>query len=275
VKIALLGDFGTGDWGSPTNPAASTKIRKLVAELRPEITIHLGDVYYSGRVSAEQGNLVGIWPAGSLGSVALNSNHEMYPGGVPYFSEAFAADAFKMQQQNSFFALENDHWMIVALDSAYHADPYSLYMDGNIDELQLHFLRQCAESGKKLLIITHHNGLSEDGVQQTQLWIQVGAALPQGVIPAFWYWGHVHAGVVYQPEAGTGVACRCIGHSALPWGLATELANNRRIAWFESRSANDPEDPVRVLNGFALLSFNGPQVSEAIYDENGGVAWQS
>jgi hypothetical protein len=73
VTIALACDFGTGDWGSPDNPAASTKIRKAIEGHHPEISIHLGDVYYSGTAGAERANLISIWPAGSIASFALNS----------------------------------------------------------------------------------------------------------------------------------------------------------------------------------------------------------
>jgi hypothetical protein len=31
--------------------------------------------------------------------------------------------------------------------------------------------------------------------------------------------------------------------------------------------------PERVLNGFALLHLDGPNVDEVFYDVNGGVAW--
>jgi hypothetical protein len=53
AKIAMAADFGTGDWGF-WRPAASTKFRKLISSLQPEITVHLGDVYYAGTDKAEQ-----------------------------------------------------------------------------------------------------------------------------------------------------------------------------------------------------------------------------
>jgi hypothetical protein len=142
----MVGDFGTGDWGSESNLAASTKIRRAVEKLRPQISIHLGDVYYAGTAGAELANLVDIWPAGTIGSLALNSNHEMYPGGWHYYDEALGSAKFRMQNQCSFFALENDNWIIVGIDSAYGADPYGLYNDGALDQqgLQATFLKTCA-----------------------------------------------------------------------------------------------------------------------------------
>ncbi|MGH9747962.1 MAG: metallophosphoesterase [Candidatus Acidiferrales bacterium] len=273
ATIVLAGDFGTGDWGG-TTPAASTKIRKLIPPFNPHVTIHLGDVYYAGTNSSELGNLVSLWPAGSVGALTLNSNHEMYPGAVPYFQEALTSPVFSIQQQRSFFALENANWIIVGLDSAYFSDPDGLYMDGTLDsQIQLPFLASMAKTWKKIVILTHHNGLSEDGGTQQPLWTQVMSVFPAGTAPQVWYWGHVHAGVIYNSPAGVSTLCRCIGHGALPYGNASILANNGRVLWFEKNTANDPNDPQRVLNGFAVLQFTGQTLKETWYDENGHQAW--
>jgi hypothetical protein len=111
-----------------------------------------------------------------------------------------------------------------------------------------------------------------DGSSATNRWKQVMSAFPAGNGPAYWYWGHVHAGVVYEPKSPGDVLCRCLGHGALPWGHASELAGNPNVKWYENRSANDPDIPQRVLNGFAMLYLDGPKIQEVFYDENGGVA---
>ena len=85
VQIGLAGDWGTGDWRTASNPAPSTDVRNHLALLSPDVTIHLGDVYYAGTGDQEQHELVNLWPRGSIGSLALNSNHEMYSGAKPYF----------------------------------------------------------------------------------------------------------------------------------------------------------------------------------------------
>jgi len=275
VQIALAGDWGTGDWRTATNPAPSTDVGRHMAFLQPHITLHLGDVYYAGTSDEEQHLLVNLWPEGSIGSLTLNSNHEMYSGGTPYFDVALADPLFALQQKSSFFALENTNWVIVGLDSAYYASDAGMYMDGSLgdDGVQLGFLRQQVATGKKVIVVTHHNGLSEDGSETNNLWTQVMSAFPDGTGPAFWYWGHVHAGVVYQPKPPGNTLCRCCGHGALPWGQASELAGNSNVLWYENRSANDPDIPQRVLNGFAMLYLDGPNIEEAFYDENGGAAW--
>ncbi|MBV8902154.1 MAG: metallophosphoesterase [Acidobacteriia bacterium] len=279
VTIAMAGDWGTGDWRTAANPAPSTDVRIHLAMLRPEITIHLGDVYYAGTGDQEQHLLVNLWPAGSLASFALNSNHEMYSGANPYF-QAIAKAPFAAQQGCSYFALENDNWVIVGLDSAYFAAELELYLNGSLgpaEGTQVQFLQQFTATNKKVIVLTHHNGLTEDGSSETVLWGQVMSGFPAGNGPAYWYWGHVHVGAVYrnQDPQGRNVACRCCGHGGLPLGNAAALENAPNVAWYEKEPANDPDIPQRVQDGFVVLRLDGPNIEEKFYNENGGVAWFS
>jgi hypothetical protein len=280
VQIAMAGDWGTGDWRSPGNPAPSTDVMRHMDFLEPHLTVHLGDVYYAGTSDQEQHLLVNLWRPGSKGSLTLNSNHEMYSGGTPYFDVALAAPLFALQQRSSFFVLENANWVIVGLDSAYYASEAEMYLAGSLgsDGVQLGFLKAQVAKDRKVIVLTHHNGLSQDGKSKTTLWDQVLSAFPAGQGPALWYWGHVHAGIVYQPQSPQpgsppSVLCRCCGHGALPWGQASELASNPNVRWYENRLAHDPEIQKRVLDGFAVLYLNGPDINEVFYDENGGAAW--
>lgn len=275
VQIALVGDWGTGNWRTDANPAPSTRVLAQVSALKPQLTIHLGDVYYAGSSDQEEYNFVNIWPKGSIGSLALNSNHEMYSGAKPYF-KAISGPPFGMQHGCSYFALENSNWVIVGLDSAYFSPEAGLYMDGSLGPAggtQVIFLQAQVAKGKKVIVLTHHNGLSEDGLTPKSLLSEVMSGFAGGAGPTLWYWGHAHAGAVYKSSGPAKVPTRCCGHSALPWGKASSLANSQNVEWYEHRSANDPDVPQRVLNGFAVLSLNGPDIQETFYDENGGVAW--
>jgi hypothetical protein len=282
VQIALLGDWGTGNWRTVSNPAPSTRVGAQVTPLKPDLSIHMGDVYYAGTSDEEKYELVNIWPGGSIGSLALNSNHEMYSGGKPYF-QAIAKAPFAMQRGCSFFMLENSNWVIVALDSAYYAEASNMYLDGqlfptNKPNAQNSFLltqqANAQLNGKRLILLTHHNGLDETGSTTNTLWDQVMGAYPAGGGPAYWYWGHVHVAAVYKPQGPGNTLCRCLGHGGLPRGNPTELATSNAI-WYENRSANDPDIPQRILDGFVMLKLDGANIQEVYYDENGGVAWQS
>jgi len=272
VTFAIAGDWGTGDYAP--SPAPAIKVANQMKTINADYTIHLGDVYYAGESQQESDNFVKRWPSGKSGSFTLNSNHEMYSGATPYFNVALASPLFQLQAGFSFFALENANWVIVGLDSAYFSDELHAYLDGSIgtaaQSQQVSFLQKVGAKGKKVMVLSHHNGLDEDGSAPTALWNQVMSAL--GVAPAYWYWGHVHAGVVY-PRQSNGTLCRCTGHAALPWGLASGLVNNPEVEWFETRNAGDASDPVRVLNGFTTVELHGADLTEVFYDENGGKAW--
>ncbi|WP_263384448.1 metallophosphoesterase family protein [Granulicella arctica] len=282
VSFALLSDFGTGNFGAGDSP--STKISKFVPTLNPDYTIHLGDTYYAGTSGEEVSNLINFWPTGSKGSFTMNSNHEMYSGGGPYFNEAVGGPTFnKLQSPYSFFALENTHWIIVGLDSAYYSDVLTLYMNGTLGtgNAQIAFLQEIAKKGKKVIVMTHHNGLPESGIPGAaplQLFTEVMGAFAGQAPPAYWYWGHAHAGVAYTALAEqNGMLCRCIGHAALPWGLSSDLQAGQaqgKVEWFEQCNAGDPDNNLRVFNGFLGLQLNGPDLVETFYDETGRVAWR-
>lgn len=276
VRIAVVGDWGTGDWRAGQNPSPSARVRQAVSKLQPDITIHLGDVYYSGTAPEEDHLLECLWPAGSHSSWALNSNHEMYSGGKPYFT-AISRRAFWNQKGCSYFALENTNWVVVGLDSAYFADEMGLYKVGALFNAkggteQIAFLQSQIKKGKQIIVLTHHNGLSVTGQKCLPLWNQVMSAWGSESAPNYWYWGHVHSGVVYQPKAqGTShVLCRCCGHGALPGVRASVLDDTTLpIVWHEKDKANDPDICDRILDGFATIELAGTAIAEAFYDENG------
>jgi hypothetical protein len=283
VQIALAGDWGTGDWRTTANPAPSTDVRNHMALLQPDVTIHLGDVYYAGTSDQEQHLLTQLWPPGPRGSFTLNSNHEMYSGAKPYFN-AIANPPFDRQGGCSYFALENTNWIIVGLDSAYYSPEADLYMNGllfpaGMPNDQNAFLLQMGVeaqlNNKRLIVLTHHNGLNDAGTATNALFEQVANCFPDGDGPAYWYYGHEHIAAVYTPQGPAGTLCRCCGHGALPWGYASDLASSPNVVWYEKRPANDPDIPQRVFNGFAMLKLDGPSIQETFYDENGGVAWAS
>jgi hypothetical protein len=283
VTLGFAGDWGTGDWRGKSNPAPSTRIKQRLRDLAPDLTVHLGDVYYAGTGSEEKHLLTSLWPSGLFASAALNSNHEMYSGARPYF-KAIAKAPFASQGGCSYFSFENEHWIVVGLDSAYFAAEADLYNDGalfdprQLKRVQVDFLKGQVGKGKRLILLTHHNGLQLDGASTALLFDHVTAALNDAVGPVYWYWGHMHSGVVYRPRVVGGITarCRCCGHGGLPGGPAPDLEGHEAtVEWYEHRSADDVDIPNRILNGFALIRLDGSTIAETFYDENGGVAWSA
>jgi len=146
VKIALVGDWGSGDWTDGSVICPALEVIGEVKSLAPDYTIHLGDVYYAGTAGffdsdEEVNNFVSDWVSGSQGSFMLNSNHEMYSGAQGFFGKGLKAATFALQQNTSYFAIQSDKWIIIALDTAYY-DKSSLFMNGALtDDNQINFIK--------------------------------------------------------------------------------------------------------------------------------------
>jgi hypothetical protein len=287
VTLAIAGDWGTGI-------APATSIGAHMAKRNPDYTIHLGDVYYSGLPEEESSKLVELWPAGARGSLTLNSNHEMYAGGRGYFDVALAHPKFALQNGLSYFALQNRNWMIIGLDTAYFADTSALYQDGYISSaetngtVQIDWLREmillAAHSDMNVIILTHHDGFDIDPYANTvtfkNLYNVMTSAL-QGVKKWWWYWGHVHAGIAYRAivNSRSTLYPRCIGHGGVPWEPFPALGSIHlndpeanlpqvNVEWAEVRSVTDSQGHSRALNGYLMVTLDGANITETLYDEN-------
>ncbi len=337
LKIALIGDWGTGTWNDNGTSGPAKAIMQQVQNLNPDVVIHVGDVYYSGTgnlpslinvlmevlgaevgatfdATEERDRLINAWPSGTPPvSFTLNSNHEMYSAGNGYFTTAVNTQSgtpFSHQQGTSYFAIMFQDWVILGLDSAYCSDAL-FYMTGRLqspsNNAQITWIQGLQQSGKltgkKIIVLTHHTGLTYDGCQMapalgstTNLYDDVYAAL--GRDPDYWYWGHTHNGIVYtdkvslSPTRQTSALCRCLGHAALPFGKAyywlagvkyfldqAPGGSNPKIAYYAQTALSADPPPVwqnRVKNGFALLTLSAGSITEAFYEEgNTTPVWMS
>lgn len=292
VKIAIVGDWGTGSWPDGSLDYPALQVINQVKLLTPDYTIHLGDVYYAGTAGfldsdEELNNFVELWPSGSQGSFMLNSNHEMYSGAQGFFGKGLKASQFSLQQNTSYFAIQNEKWIIIGLDTAYY-DKSQLFMNGALtDTNQLNFIKGLNTANKKVILLTHHNPTSIDGTSTANLplWTQVLSAL--GRPPDYWYWGHIHNAMVYSDNsfpAQNGVKARCAGHGAIPFGVAWGLqnadgTNKPSVEYFAHELLSsvydntDLQQANRVLNGFAMLTIGPDTIKEEFIDQTGAVRW--
>ena len=262
VVLAIAGDWGTGPF---ERNAPATLVAAVIGKIAPDYSFHLGDVYYAGTQSEEKNNMQ-AWPHGKSGAFTLNSNHEMYSGAKAYFAEL--ERHFPRQQNTSYFALQNDHWLVIGLDSAYASDPLNLYMDGKLNRAQIDWLRGLPKD-KAVIVMSHHQPYDIDGNKSTELYTQVVAAL--GSVPAYWYWGHLHNSIWYQPKAG--MHGRCAGHGSIPYGVASELGGKANVVWYETQKAGDRNYPERVLNGCMKVVLSGDTITEQFIGEDGSARW--
>jgi hypothetical protein len=206
-SVGILGDWGTGLYGAPVcaNSIATGPDHY-------SLMLHLGDVYYAATADEVQDRFLRFWPQlpGALNR-ALNGNHEMYNGGHSYFEEILPT----FKQTSSYFALENDNWVLVGLDIAYSAAFGGAV--GNIDDAQVAWLRGilAAAGDKKVVLFSHHQPFSLLEVNNGgNLSAKLGEFLAGRVFA--WYWGHEHYCVLYDRHPKYGFYGRCIGHGGVP-----------------------------------------------------------
>ncbi len=300
----------TGDWGTGAKDAKS--VRHAVMDQTPDYLMHLGDVYYTGTPQHDEkllfagpgteiAHLIDFWPKTEMKparSFTMNSNHEMYPGGWGLFKDALSDPLFAHQNRCSYGLLENDDWQIFYLDSAYDS-PDFLYMYGALTQDQITFVQDKANPKKRKILMTHHTPFDVTGqIEQVKdgksLLRDVGAAF--GSLPDYWYFGHIHDGIVYAPKTvpkskdgpeipGT-CNMRCAGHASMPYGAPWGLAKPGTYPPFKPADyidgidffAGTPKgsDPAGLVkNGFMTFTLTGDQISEAFFDEDGKLTWSS
>jgi hypothetical protein len=283
LSLAIFGDWGTGPWQDGSYSAPATLVGTAVKNLGPDISIHLGDVYYAGLgtglLPEESNNLLAAFPSGSMSNFTLNSNHEMYDGAYGYFGTALGNSLFGHQKNTSYFAITFGNWVILGLDSAFYSSAEYMYMDGVLnDSDQLSFISSLGiTNDQKVLILTHHPGISGDGSAVTSLFGQIYTALGNRY-PDYWYYGHIHNAMVYDDQnavtknyktpSGAASQLRCAGHASIPFGNAYSYANNQNMLYYaKTLMPNpDPRQTNRVLNGYAVLTLTPTGIQEDFYE---------
>jgi hypothetical protein len=307
LSLALLGDWGTGVWqdgNDAKGPAMVLLDQVLAQDPKPDLTIHLGDVYYTGSADGKHldGNetikFTNLWKKGTQGSFTLNSNHEMYPGANGFFDDAMTSSLFSQQAGASYFALMyGDNWAVIGLDSVYDVKfpdntlvPF--YMEGLITDAhkQLSFIKGLDLTGRKVIVLTHHNPVTTDGTEKYgELWDNVTGALADNPTftcaksngaPQYWFWGHIHNGIIYNESSfcgARGTKGRCTGHAAIPFGSAYALAKSDgdpidTVEYFANTPYKEYASPtlqqkLRVLNGFTMLTLTESGITEFWYEQ--------
>lgn len=264
-----------GDWASGTLAAAQVAAR--IREHGPEHTIHMGDVYFVGDEDEARENFLGeevpgspwqavAFPRGSQRSFALNGNHEMYARGKGYFRRILPA----LDQQASFFALQNEHWRIIGLDSGYHSITWPFWEllfrpdchlpDAAVDWLKALVAAPGEGNPRGTIILTHHQPFSFYEAGFPRLMEQIGAVLGG---PVLWFWGHEHWMSVYAPVGRNGLEIhgRCIGHGGMPCEPPGKTRDPAYPILLEDHRILDTGAQVVLWpNGYAMLGFDGPDL---------------
>ena len=284
-RVGLTADWGTGLYGAPQ---IADSLRRQAATRKFDLLMHLGDIYYSGTEKEVDQRFLKVWPS-DAGTVnrALNGNHEMYSGGFGYFTLILPA----FGQEASYFAVQNDDWLLVGLDTA--------YVDHDVDNAQVAWLnlvvRQAqAPRKRKVVFFSHHQPFSRLSAQGPKLQLALKHLLAEGQIRA-WYWGHEHDCVIYDVHQEWNLLGRCLGNGGIPQAPKDEVrsasADTKRASlegttWRRlekndnapgcivldgpnAAMKKDSDKKKFVPHGFMTLELDGPTLTERVFLSGG------
>ena len=282
--VAMTADWATGLYGAPR---IAETIGRMGADRPFDLLMHLGDVYYSGTPEEVDERFLQLWPTkAGRRNRALNGNHDMYSGGFGYYERILPT----FGQVGSYFALQNEHWLLVGLDTAYD--------DHDVDTTQVAWLNLVIERAdpkrRKVVLFSHQQPFSRLSSQGPKLQNALRHWLDDGAITA-WYWGHEHQCVIYDRHEDWGMYGRCLGNGGVPDPRRGEVkgadADERHpgvgdCTWRRlGPTADAPgcivlDGPNRDMakkshqtrfgpHGFMTLEFTGPELVERVYLSDG------
>ncbi len=268
ATVALFSDWGTGYY-------YSQYIAKHVADMNVMQAIHLGDVYYTGtqqEFSKQFEPILDRYILKRMPFFAMNANHEMDTHGIAYFShlrrkrqQGGQNGYVEQPQEGSYFCLDNDHYQIIGIDTAY-------WKNGRCEagletgcDMMRNWLEQRLRQGRaagKINILLSQNEPYE--LKEQDLLEDLGFILhtPQRSLVDLWFWGDQHYCALYPPTAQTPFIGSCIGHGGYPYSVKTRDWFSRhhvKPAWGET-APRFPQRPDRGNNGFCLLEAEPGQL---------------
>lgn len=228
ARVALISDWGTG----------RRTARAVMADLarhRPDVLIHLGDIYYAGTPDECERNFAGpvqeVFGDARPPVFTLSGNHDMYSGGEGYYGLIARLNDGVWRQPASFFCLRGPHTQFVAMDTGLHAyDPFDKHPLTFIDPAEAGWIEaRIREFPGRTVLLSHHplfSALSRIGPGGPDGWnprlLDAFRRFAAAGRVAAWFWGHEHTMALYAPHAGLARG-RCIGCGAIPMLVADGL----------------------------------------------------
>ena len=281
LKVAFVADWATGT-------RLAKNVMRCIGAQRPDVVIHLGDVYYSGTKDEMRDHFLKIvreYLPAETQVFNLAGNHDLYAGGEGYY---WLLD--ELGQPASYFCLRNDHWQILAIGAPPEiGDPMaSQYKVPPIDpkEAEWHRHKIDTADGRKTVMLSHYQLFTASGnIARTP------ENLPMAVNPVLfdefegrldridaWLWGHEHNLAAFDPYIGLERG-RCIGSGAMPvalmWNPYKPLDNLALPDGVDAPPIMNPDcrlgdDGDHYQHAFAVLEMNA-DVGSMVYYQVPGV----
>jgi Calcineurin-like phosphoesterase len=255
LRVGVLGDWGTGQ------DVALVVLDQLMRQ-KPDLIIHVGDIYYAGTYDECQTNFLEPIKAARekygryIPVYNLPGNHDYYSGGRAFYAilpQLNLGIPHAGIQQHSFFCLRNEAWQLEGMDTGYN-DHDLLHVADDITHLEpveatWHQQQLSSAGSRQIILFSHHQLFSAFATigatgpagpkyqnpfltKNLQDWRAAGASR----IVA-WFWGHEHLLEVYAvPGATEGqlpVLGRCVGYGVTRCKVCT-LQRAGKIALYSS-----------------------------------------
>jgi hypothetical protein len=179
-------------------------------------------------------------------------------------------------QRATYFALENDYWRVVALDTGYNTYSAKHVESDNNTQPQpvIDWLRDVVDIGnatdtRGILLISHHQYRSAFDNPYLATPEQIASVLPPGR-QLLWLYGHEHRLAFYDLGNAGGLSlnayCRCVGVGGYPVGVS-DVPKNPRAAGLVAYDDRLYETVTGLFsyrtgfNGFSRLTFEGPTLT--------------
>jgi predicted MPP superfamily phosphohydrolase len=235
LRVGILGDWGTGE------PEAIAVLDGLM-QLKPDLIVHVGDIYYAGTIDECRTNFLSPIEAArekygrKIPVYTIPGNHDYYSGGagfygmIPLLNQGVANATV---QEFSFFCLRNDNWQLECMDTGYNDHNLKQVPDDithlEQPEADWHEQQMLAAGARNIILMSHHQlfssfatiGPGGTSFQNPYLTKNLHDWRAAGVSKIVaWLWGHEHLLEVYAAPAGDGtglpVLGRCVGNGAFP-----------------------------------------------------------
>lgn len=273
ATVAIVGDWGTGQ-------DAAKLVLRQIANKKPDVVIHLGDIYYAGTQFEINNYFVQPWKqilnlaAKPIPTFSLAGNHDMYSGGVPYYQMIQQ----QLGQPASYFCFRNANWQFVAMDTGYNDHNPSAGGAGAtfLQEPEVTWLADKVNNagGRGTVLLSHHQLFTAyDNIDNNEvnlrLYTQVAPLLPK---VALWIWGHEHDFVPYDAYKGLARSC-CLGHGAFPVGVDETPYNPKypNVPVTKDADGNNIRlDATAGLynHGYAIIELDGPAGKVSYYQDS-------
>ncbi|MGE0131348.1 MAG: metallophosphoesterase [Blastocatellales bacterium] len=272
LEIALFSDFGVGRYYSKF-------IARHIGAGGHPYAIHLGDVYYAGRSSEFRENFEDLLDPILTGTslFTLNSNHEMYSEGKPYFDyidKRAELHPGKQKQQGSYFCLRSEKFQIVGIDTAFFG--HGRYRKDPLRDWLRNVLRDGRQAGRVNILLSADHPYEYGEKKLTKLLrSDLKPFVLEDRLVDLWFWGNTHYCALFDhkpvedddipvlPFVGS-----CIGHGGYPYDTKKRGEHEPAPMLFledQSRFPGTNVRPDKGNNGYCVLRLNADGSMELQY----------